>query len=442
MADTLVLAELSIDSSGVVTGVAVAGGALDNLNRKTEDTGKKSEKASALMGALTGRMFSLRSAAVALLGSFTLAGLILQISNLTANLITGTDWWKKWSGAATDAFNALVKGEGVMERTARHLSEAQKGTGVIFGITRMEDVQKIVAAQETAMNELMAIPRGPTGRSTNPLLDRNLRQGIDDLTRALQKIQQQSGLTEGAFDLLFGTHLTDAVVQATRLTEGFDDTLQRTHAPVSKAVKLTGDWNEELQHAGNFLRDLNVPLKENFFLLEQWEAAIDLLNHQMDELANPGRSVKLKDAAEKWEQLGEAAFAAMDALSQAAAAGVVSQSVAARASMALVAVLALIKGKFEVAEAAAAAAKHDYLSATLHGVAAGLYFATAAFNVAGAVRGATGAGSGGSGGFAAAQESREPTVVHNYYISGVVGNEAALVRWISDAQRRGERTGG
>jgi hypothetical protein len=108
---------------------------------------------------------------------------------------------------------------------------------------------------------------------------------------------------------------------------------------------------------------------------------------------------ELELVQQKYQQIAEVADAAMGMLSAASASGILSSSAFARAQMAILAVQATMHGMYELAAAAASAASYQYHAAVLHKIAAGLYFATAAFEGAGAVRGMPGGSSaGGSGG--------------------------------------------
>lgn len=112
MAETLVLAELSIDSSGVVSGVAVAGGSLDALGNKTRKVAKDATDASGHMDLLTKRMFNLRTAAVALVGSFSIAGVVFGIKALVGEIIAGDaafGSFKKSAEGVTNEFGRLVR---------------------------------------------------------------------------------------------------------------------------------------------------------------------------------------------------------------------------------------------------------------------------------------------------------------------------------------------
>lgn len=261
MTEQLVLAELRIDANGVVTGIGLAKRSMDELDTKLKKTGKTADEQSVALDLLTKRMFNLKTATAALLGSFTLAGLILQISNLTQELITGTDWWKKWSGAIGDAFNELAKGEGVLDRTMRHVKESTGISGFGLNLPSQSQVDEILKRIADAKENLAAQPAGAwfgatpkTGQETE-----QLRRGIDALTRALFQLQQQSGMTVGAFDILFGTDLQNAVVRATELAEGF---------------------TEPAQKAGKALMDFK-PTPEGLAMLDRWNAAMELDNQQL-----------------------------------------------------------------------------------------------------------------------------------------------------------------
>ncbi len=451
MAEALTLAELSVDSRGIVSGVAPGNAALVGLERNIDRTAKQATTASGPFDLLTKRMFNLRTAAIALLGSFTLAGVIFQLVNLATTLVTGTDAWKQWSEAATDALKALSGGEGLIERISRHLGEAAKGTGITPGLTTSESVAKLLALRTKVTEELTKIPAGFTfGATPKDILARQVLQNdLDNIVRALVKLQEQSGLTQGQFDELFGTQLSTAIVQATRLEEGFNDTLQKTHEPVFKAVKLTGDWNEELEHAGVLLRDLTPAVDTSLSALEQWEAAVELVNRQMDALANPGRNDQIMTLGESFEDLAvsmeparlkfELILAAVNQFAAQVSIGLTEGGLTIRSFIAdmlkMVGQMLLAWGAlavittyftgypgFHVAFAAIAAGVAALLAARLIGGGRESIRQAPA---------AQGAATGGAG-----------TSLSVTFAGPVFGfNEAMFARYINDLQRRGERSG-
>jgi len=74
MAERLVLAELDVDSTQLKSNLIDARAAFDKTATTVDTFGKRARETADFSDVLTRRMFSLRSAAVALLGSFTLAG--------------------------------------------------------------------------------------------------------------------------------------------------------------------------------------------------------------------------------------------------------------------------------------------------------------------------------------------------------------------------------
>jgi hypothetical protein len=107
--ETLVLAQLEIGTDGVVRGVATTGQAFDQLQRKTEDVGRAVARQARPLDVLTRQMFSLRSAAVALLGGFTLAGGIRSIAQFVGEAVRGTPEFKAWEASTTVLKNSLLE---------------------------------------------------------------------------------------------------------------------------------------------------------------------------------------------------------------------------------------------------------------------------------------------------------------------------------------------
>ena len=156
MAETVVLAELSIDATGVVSGIAVTNNAMVGLGRTTEEVGRKVTRSSSFLDLVTRRMFNLRSAAVALLGGFTLGGIVVQLGALARNLITGTDWWRNFSNAIENTWLSLTKGQTALQGIARSLDSAfggAAGAGPADFVAKLNEIKTAMKGLATAQQE-------------------------------------------------------------------------------------------------------------------------------------------------------------------------------------------------------------------------------------------------------------------------------------------------
>lgn len=442
MAETLVLAELSIDSKGVVTGVAVAGGSLDALGKKTEEAGKKVATAASPLDLITKRMFNLRTAAVALVGSFSLAGVILQISNLVQQLITGTDWWKRFSESATDTFNALIKGETAFDRTSRKIQELTKGSAAPPTLSLVNQMRDVLKAREVAAEELFTLnQRGPGGFDTFAQWSARVNSMILDINHldaALAEMAKKTGLPASNLNALLGVILK------------FPEPTQKAIGQLEKweaAVALVVQQSNALSSVSQQFLDIAAAENKALGVLEAWEAAVALVIAQSEALSNPQpfdiHLKKIQEVTAAYEDFRVVASAAYEAIGAAAAAGLLSAEAAARIQLGILAIEAILKGKIELAEAVAAAARYDYGGAALHGIAAGLYFAAAAFYGKGAILGTAGAGGGGRAA-QASQAQAQPQITRNYNFYGpnFGFNEASAARYMDAIQDRNEKRGG
>lgn len=134
MADTLVLASLQVDASGVVSGMGASNRALGQGERALENFGRSGKRVESMTGLLVTKMFSLRSALLAVTRVLGIAGIVLALAHavvsLTKEVITSTTWFKQAAAAVTDWWQALVHGEDSLGRLSRKLEEHSKGTGV------------------------------------------------------------------------------------------------------------------------------------------------------------------------------------------------------------------------------------------------------------------------------------------------------------------------
>lgn len=134
-----VLAELDFDEEGAVS-------SLRNLNSATNNAEGQTRKFAGTIDHEFGRagpafvhhMFSMRAAAAALIGGFSLAGIITSIVELTKTLVENSDTWKMVSDAAHDFFNVFVLGEDSLTR----VDQALKNIGITTRTMNIDEATK------------------------------------------------------------------------------------------------------------------------------------------------------------------------------------------------------------------------------------------------------------------------------------------------------------
>jgi len=474
MADQLVLASVTIDANGVVSGMAQVNAAVDQSATAVNKFSGETRQAASFSDTLVERMFSLRHAAIALLGSFTLAGVILEMTHLTAEILKSTDAWKEASEAAGDYWKKIVEGETQAQAQLRHTADILKAAGVSGGMGSMaEQVRGIVEAKQNIMQLLFGdqemTSKERAGRATLAEFE------VDSLNRALIELQKQSGLSLEAFQKIFKVDLGQGT-RAIRVPEDQGgtprDTKPGTNTPrgafPATRVPDAGSFDAQFAEFPNELRPFANELDEvdqkvialtqsakNWKaqgasgMAETWKSLTDGLKPVNDELLTAQERItkltKLHDEMSQEFVIGQ------DMVNAAVAAGVISQGAATRASMAMLAAMATINGMMELAKAVASLAVPDVRAAVLHKIAAGLFFATAAFYGKGAIfGGASGGGGGGGVGYgggvtpiAAAQNQRAAPNVTVIVQGSMVGtSKEQIQRWVVDAWQKGARDQG
>jgi hypothetical protein len=440
--EALVLANLSVDSSGVVTGVNTAQRSFTSLEGGSSRTAQQVEREWGRAGpAFIHHMFSMRAAAAAFLGTFTLAGLILELSSLAKELITDTEAWRSFSGAVEDSYRSIVKLESSIGQMARHLKTAELAAGLKAAIPSQEDIDKILKVIEVANAEAAKI--GRTGGavpgaafSGQEILQQSLAaRAIDEATRALFKLQEQSGLTRSEFSRLFGVDLENAVIKATKLTEEFaTGPIPATEAAFKAVTVSTREWLETLEKFQPLL-EAAVPPLNNIVqkvgeIASGWDVAADNFGKMKGQ-------IKEKDTTDDVEKISEAARLASDAFlafGQSITQHIIQGGLTFKAVFAdmLMAMIPVLLGLAAI-----------HLLEWNYAAAAYAFAAAIAVAVAAKALGA-GAQKDYGGGMATAQPAGGGANFLNVTFAGPTFgfNEAMFARYVTDLQRRGERTGG
>lgn len=442
MAELLTLAELTIDSSGVVSGFAVVRHAVAQTEPPIIRFAENTKKTHGPVDALVGRMFNLKMAVTALLGGFTGAGLIFAMKDfaekaLMANASSGK-LVASWERLSSDMAKMLGNLPGIstgLEGIATWLDRIDRV------MVRMKDVSENPAVSTVgAINKFLFGLTGPgltlrVIEQAGKLIDKVLppaaqagkdyidKDAIDTWEAALKAQDQSNAYYQTARPLSLGPNFRMMGGKAIGVSPA-----QRIDEMEAGLGPLGTWWSTE------------IPDDD---ALERWEKALELQdrhNEFWETLPDKiGPALEAVHALEDtYSNLGNVAGAASEAIGAAAQAGVISQGAAAKAMIAFQAGMATIRGMFELAEAAASAAIFDYRGAVLHKIAAGLFFATAAFHAAGAFGsgGSTGGVGTASGGGAPQEPSGRPREIVFVNNGFAFVNKDQLVRWVTEEQRR------
>jgi hypothetical protein len=162
--EQIVLASVSIDSNGVVTGVAQMNTALGAGETATLGFAKKTQAAGGVVTAFVGRLFNMRAALLVAARALGVVGLVttaaLAIRRLAADVLSSSAAWKRLTSAVEDYYLALVKGEDVAQRTQRHMIDAAKAAGVETTSSLFEQIEKVSTFITEARERLRTLMPG------------------------------------------------------------------------------------------------------------------------------------------------------------------------------------------------------------------------------------------------------------------------------------------
>ncbi len=158
MAEQVVLADLKINSAGVAQGINQANQAFAQGQRGLQNFGRAAAQSASFTDTLTTKLFSFRSMALKLGAGFGIAGAAYAAANalfqLGKDFVMSTQFMKNFTAAATDWYNAMVKGETQTERLARKSKDFWQGTGVG---SMQEALQKQAELQEKIFTGFNAV---------------------------------------------------------------------------------------------------------------------------------------------------------------------------------------------------------------------------------------------------------------------------------------------
>jgi hypothetical protein len=177
----LVLASLTIDSNGVVGGIASSTQAFQQGEAALKKFGTSQSTLGINTDKLVSRLTGFKQAFLSLTSVISVSGAVLALASalrtLITDLVSSTTWFKKASDTATDWYNAIVKGETASQRLTRQLQEMNKAAGItndkldqqahlnILLEKRQELMDKMTGvdkakASATAVATTMSIPGG------------------------------------------------------------------------------------------------------------------------------------------------------------------------------------------------------------------------------------------------------------------------------------------
>jgi hypothetical protein len=210
--------------------------------------------------AVVAQMFSLRRAATALLGGFTLAGIILQLGNLAKQLITNTALFKEMKEVAEDLWREFALGETAIDQFMRKQQSAFKDAGLDSTLGSIEKLQLIVGAYQRTVAAIDAINK----QSIKTLADAGkliaLRSDLAEtqarLMEAFRKFataaQQQTPFEDfrldqftDLFEAAFGVRLPTAITATVK--------------PLEMAVRLMEELNEEARQLPLHIQEWEFP---------------------------------------------------------------------------------------------------------------------------------------------------------------------------------------
>jgi len=388
MAERVVIATLDIDESGAVRSVKAVEQQIGSLAKNTKVNAD----------VFTRHMFNMRSAATAFLGAFSLAGIAYGFKSFIDSVYRASPQFDEFSRALDRVTASTVRLYGSALGVDRQLSDLEI---VLNGIANVTDRVKDAAASSPTMGYIGKFLFGQTALG-------QLRQMLADAASIVGGMGLGGAAPPAPFvDSKAVDNWEAAVKEAVTSAIYYESWQAVINKDIREAVKLTGDWNEELDLAGNALREAGHPgegfMEPGFGTnlgFERPGGAGLFTEENIGTIDSYAEAIT--EATNAYMTFGTVASAAYDAINAAATSGVLSQQTAARIGMAIMAVESIMKGKIELAEAVAAAASYRYGAAALHGTAAGLYFAAAAFYGKGAISGASGGGGGRERGFSGA----------------------------------------
>lgn len=411
MAEKVTVAEITIDEAGAVRALSNTQNALRQTATNVESLGARTSSAADVF---EHRMFSMRHAAIALLGGFTLAGLIQDLKGLASQVVKSAESFGELEAAGATLnreFNAMA------------VETFNVNAGIQGTVTWMDRLSGVMRAVTVA-------------QTSHPAAAAAVKDGF--ISAVLFGIPGASGIMRGihdvgaAIDSLFAKQIAAATAGQNFIGPpappgygNFDYHPPAEKKPVPFGESPLTGWKAYTDTA-DALKGVVVNL----------QAAIPLAEDFNDTLKDAPVALSdvvlwLRQAGGAYQQLGEAAGFAFGAL---LAGQNIDLSGFIRAVLTSIAQQASVKAIFEIAEGLAASARYaaSYFTDVAQGAAAKLHYTAAAkyFGVAAAAGvgarafgggGGGGGGSGGGGIARAAPPERQGQIINNYFEGSLIG---------------------
>lgn len=164
MGEELVLGRLTIDRQDIIRGFSEVDGSIDKSGRRLVDLERTTIRTS---NAFTARMFSMRSAVVAFLGSITLAGTILEFKNFLGSVAALDPKMKELSetaarvGTAFQKMFAPIVRAGIVDATVKLSLFEDALSGIITGF--QSKFRSMGAGEKAAFLTILTLLGGPAG---------------------------------------------------------------------------------------------------------------------------------------------------------------------------------------------------------------------------------------------------------------------------------------
>jgi hypothetical protein len=256
VAEKLVLFDLSIDASGVASGVRQTSLSLGRLERDMRATGSTAD-------AVAKKLFSLPAALMKLAGPFGVAGVTFAaangVANLTKELVTSTQWFQTAAAAAAD-FWGKVKGEGVMGSVTRHLD----GFGALGVLKELKELQ---GQRTKALTDRAGMSASTTSAVGGPVpmgafgamgMMQGSRIGSTGVTKQNKEMADAIQATSAAVVAM--DRKSNALIQTLRDLDVSMETITRTTGAVQKSLPPTAE--EMRANLTSFFTEHEKALKE------------------------------------------------------------------------------------------------------------------------------------------------------------------------------------
>lgn len=265
MAETVVLANLVVNSDGTITAYNRAGQAVTTLERTTRTSVGRMERDTksgfAEVGLsskrLTEGLLQTRELIRGLFLGFSVGGIVLGLAQLVQSLITSTEWFKKLKESVIDFSRAAFMGEDASERFARKSAEAMKAINVRSVEAIKADMLEVLKA--------MAIEQ------------QRIQEGTSDVIKVLTSRGEQ--------------YVEASVVNLEKLREKLKELQKEMFELIQKPAKPLENlgppqavpWDSEFKGPQKFVDETNDRLEKQVHLLDElmdkWGSYRNILLH-------------------------------------------------------------------------------------------------------------------------------------------------------------------